>query len=248
MKNRKIILIIIFLVISTSLIFSSWTSEIEISRVYGGYSDIRIPNNKGDLISLTDDIDMESIFTYRIMFSKKFYKKHTIFLTYAPLKIKSEGVLPRDIYYNDRLFNKGSKVESEYVFNSYRITYRYKIYDSDKINLGLGLTAKIRDAYISLNEIKSSGYSKKSNVGFVPIVHFKFEYSINQNFNFNFTGDALASPYGRAEDIFTGFYYKFDNNFSIKAGYRFLEGGSDVEEVYSFSYFHYIVGGAKISF
>ncbi|TYB31758.1 MAG: hypothetical protein FXF47_02490 [Candidatus Mcinerneyibacterium aminivorans] len=228
-------------------IFATWKMEVELSKVYGGYSDIRIPNKEGDLISLTDDLDMESIYSYRLMFSKTLGNKHTLLLTYAPFKIESHGKLPRDIYYNDSLFVKDEMINSVYVFNSYRLTYRYKIYSTEKIDFGLGVTAKIREAFISLDEVNTGTYSKKSNVGFVPIINFNFNYKFSNDFYLNFSGDALVSPYGRAEDIFSGLYYNINKNFQLKAGYRFLEGGSDVEEVYSFSYFHYLLFGFVIS-
>lgn len=248
MNIKKYLITLGMILIFSFPIFSNWNVDVEISKVYGEYSDIRIPNDRGDLISLTDDLEMESIITYRDMFSKIFNKKHTVMLIYAPLKIKSQGTLSKDIYYYDSLFISGREVESVYVFNSYRLTYRYKIYDSKKINFGIGLTAKTRDAYISQDQKNTQTYSKKSNVGFVPIINFKFNYKFNPELTFNISGDVLASPYGRTEDIFTGVYYKINKNLLIKGGYRFLEGGSDVEEVYSFSYFHYIVAGVSIYF
>jgi hypothetical protein len=35
---------------------------------------------------------------------------------------------------------------------------------------------------------------------------------------------------------------------AFKAGYRLLEGGADVDEVYNFALLHYISGGILITF
>jgi len=55
--------------------------------------------------------------------------------------------------------------------------------------------------------------------------------------------DALAAPQGRAEDIFAGIVVDAGKQWSIKAGYRFLEGGADNDEVYTFAAVHYVAGG-----
>jgi len=42
--------------------------------------------------------------------------------------------------------------------------------------------------------------------------------------------------------------YDVNERLSVNAGYRMLEGGSDSDEVYTFSMFHYIVAGVNLSF
>jgi len=61
-------------------------------------------------------------------------------------------------------------------------------------------------------------------------------------------GDALAAPQGRAEDIFAGIVVQAGRQWSIKAGYRFLEGGADNDEVYTFALVHYLAAGVVVRF
>jgi hypothetical protein len=61
-------------------------------------------------------------------------------------------------------------------------------------------------------------------------------------------GEALAAPQGRAEDVLFAAQYDVNRRLAFKTGYRILEGGSDNDEVYTFSLFHYIVAGAVLSF
>jgi hypothetical protein len=42
--------------------------------------------------------------------------------------------------------------------------------------------------------------------------------------------------------------YNPSRNVASKVGYRIVEGGADVEEVYNFTLLHYLVGGVIISF
>ena len=50
----------------------------------------------------------------------------------------------------------------------------------------------------------------------------------------------------RAEDIFVGLGYLVRPQFTLKAGYRILEGGADVDSVYNFALVHYLCLGAVL--
>ena len=64
----------------------------------------------------------------------------------------------------------------------------------------------------------------------------------------SFRVDALATPQGRAEDVLVAVQYQLQKNIDLKLGYRMLEGGADVDEVYNFALLHYLVLGVAISF
>jgi len=57
-----------------------------------------------------------------------------------------------------------------------------------------------------------------------------------------------AARCGRAEDIFAGFVIDAGRQWSIKAGYRFLEGGANNDEVYAFAAVHYVAAGVVFRF
>ena len=83
----------------------------------------------------------------------------------------------------------------------------------------------------------------KNLFGFVPLINFRFLLKLNKQFSFLLTGDALAAPQGRAEDILAAVTYGATDNVKIKLGYRILEGGADNDKVYTFSLFHYAALG-----
>jgi hypothetical protein len=203
--------------------------DIETGAVFNGYNDVRIPGDQGTLFSLTDDLQAESKIFYRIRASYIIKSRHFLSVLYAPLEKTAN-----------------TQLNSAYKFNSYRFTYRYEIVQNSKIEFGLGATAKIRDARIAL--ASANLVSEKTNVGFVPIINFRLLWKIDDKFGFLLDGDALAAPQGRAIDVMTAATYNLSDNFTLRAGYRILEGGADNEEVYNFSLFHYASVGLSYTF
>jgi hypothetical protein len=163
---------------------------------------------------------------------------------YAPLETVSSGNLPYEVFFEGVTFPANTDLKGTYKFNSYRLTYRYEIVKRPKFEFGLGFTAKIRDAKISL---ASAGLeSEKANIGFVPIINFRMLWKLDEKFGILLEGDALAAPQGRAEDILIAATYRISGHLALKAGYRILEGGADNDEVYNFALFNYASAGIII--
>jgi hypothetical protein len=78
-------------------------------------------------------------------------------------------------------------------------------------------------------------------LGFVPLLHLRGEYHFNKQWWSTLDIDALAGGPGRAEDITLQVGHNLSESWSLSAGYRMVEGGADVEEVYNFAWFHYLV-------
>jgi hypothetical protein len=60
--------------------------------------------------------------------------------------------------------------------------------------------------------------------------------------------DALAGGPGRAVDASLKLYADIGERWSVSAGYRTVEGGADVDEVYNFAWFHYAVASLSYRF
>ncbi len=209
------------------------------------YNSVRIPASGGTSFDLEKDFSRSTKFTFRIRPGITIKKRHVISLLYAPLSIDYSGEITSSVNYNGKVFSPG-KLNANYKFNSYRITYRYKLVNNDKWTLALGLSGKIRDASILLkNDSTSSGYP---NVGFVPLVSFYASWRPVQLLKLVIEGDALASKQGRAEDIFAGIYFHLTQKVALKAGYRILEGGANNEKVYNFTCINYASLGTVIEF
>ncbi len=116
----------------------------------------------------------------------------------------------------------------------------------EKLDFALGITGKVRDAKISLSNENTN--SEKTDLGFVPLIHFSFAWKFHSKFNFLIDGDALAAPQGRAEDVLVAVDIQAIKNLKIKTGYRILEGGADNDAVYTFALVHYLVFGLTFNF
>lgn len=221
-------------------------AAVEGGLVFTGYNDVRIPGDKGTLFSMKDDLNPSSKVFYRLRAGYRIKSRHTVSLLFAPLEIKAKGSVPFDIVFEDAVFPANSAIDATYKFNSYRLTYRYDFVRKPKFEFGLGLTAKIRDARIALTS--SVLFDEKVNVGFVPIINFRIYWKLKENFGLLLEGDALAAKQGRAEDVLIALNHKISDHFSISAGYRILEGGTDNNTVYNFSMFNYFAAGFSLSF
>ena len=71
-------------------------------------------------------------------------------------------------------------------------------------------------------------------------MNFSFTAGLAKRLALELAGDALAAPQGRAEDIAAFLVYRATDRLDLKAGYRLLEGGADVDEVYNFALLHYL--------
>ena len=247
MKTIKYLTFIVFLTFFLKTSVNAQVSfDFETGSVFTGYNDVRIPGDKGTFFSLKNDLNPKAKLFYRLRASYTVKSRHTFSLLYAPLEVNSRGSVPNNIFFEGVTFPANAQLNGAYKFNSYRLTYRYDLVKNPGFEFGLGLTAKIRDAKISLS---SSGLaSEKSNVGFVPIINFRLLWKIDDKYGLLLDGDALAAPQGRAEDVLIAATYKISDNLGLRAGYRILEGGADNDKVYNFALFHYASVGLAISF
>jgi hypothetical protein len=244
MKRLSCLLVLVFVAPAAA----RWSVDLEAGPVFSGYNNVRIPGNTGTLFSLTEDLHARTAFAYRARLSKTFGDRHWVSVLVAPLRVESRGTLDRDVLFaGTRFLAHGAEMAALYRFDSYRLTYRYGLVRARRFNFDLGLTAKVRDAEISLNytSVMLPGASK-TNTGFVPLISFRVDWSLSQRLGLVLDGDALGVPQGRAEDVTAALRIGFGERVDARVGYRVLEGGSDVDEVYGFALFHYAVAGMTL--
>ncbi|QEN08150.1 hypothetical protein EXM22_09175 [Oceanispirochaeta crateris] len=221
--------------------------DVEGGVAFAGYNDVRIPSDIGTAFSLSEETPSSLISVLRIRGGYTFLDRHTVSILIAPLTVQGSGKIGKDVTFQDKTFLEGSDVSSTYRFDSYRMTYRWTFLKRDSLNLGIGLTAKIRSADIAL--MSDSGYAHRDNLGVVPLINFRAEWFFDDNLGVLLDGDALASPYGRAEDVNLALLYQYSPETVFRVGYRILEGGSDGGgDVYTFALFHYLTAGIQFTF
>jgi hypothetical protein len=223
-----------------------WQVDFENGAAISGYNDVRIPGDTGTMFSMTDDLASDTAYFWRLRADVRVAPKHVLSALVAPLTIHSAGTFDEPVAFAGATFAPGVPVTGLYVFNSYRVTYRYEPVRRENWMFGIGVTVKVREAETRLDAGGTS--AAKTNVGAVPLVNFKLERRLGSRATFLLEGDALAAPQGRAEDIFAGLVVRAGRRWSIKAGYRFLEGGAENDEVYTFALVHYVAAGVVVRF
>lgn len=218
--------------------------QLEGALLYQTRNDQRIPGIGGTQFDLSD-IDQGAFDAFRLYIGKVFKNRHELRLLYAPLEIDIKATLPGIVKFNGQTFNAGP-ADAYYKFNSYRLTYAYHFDPVQEWHLAFGGTAKIRHAEVKLNQSGIS--SSKKNTGFVPLLNFQAVRPLSEDWNFRFDLDGLAAPQGRAFDTALFIEYKLQKHFSVLAGYRMVEGGTDNDKVYNFAWLHYATVGLRGDF
>jgi hypothetical protein len=227
---------------------AEFSLDLESGLVWTGTNDIRVTNdNSGTLFSLSDQLtanDPSAFFRARATWHLS--PKHDISVLYAPLSEGYEGLFPNPVTFAGTTFAANTPTTARYRFDSYRLTYRYNFITTEKLTFGLGITGKIRDAEVQVNQGGLS--ANDANTGFVPLINFRLDYRFAPKWSFLLEGDALVGPNGRAEDVLAALQYHPTQQLSFRLGYRILEGGVDSDTTYNQSLFQYLAAGVTVRF
>lgn len=214
--------------------------DAETGSAWAGHNTVKIPLKGGSRFSLTDDLRSGAEPYLRIRVGRKFGKSDLSFLA-APLTLRSKGTFNRAVTFNGEVFAAGLPTEAVYRFNSYRVKYLYEFHKSGRLSLRWGGALKLRHAGITLTN--SSVSSESKNTGFVPLAAFSAQYAFSPGYLLDLDVEALGAPQGRAEDVMLAISRQLRPGMRLRAGYRFLEGGSGAGEVYTFAWLHYLLAG-----
>ncbi|MBF0360904.1 MAG: hypothetical protein HQK49_07825 [Oligoflexia bacterium] len=252
MKLLKIIAIAtaIFVFITPIVFAMDFKNRIDMEHalIWQGKNQFQITNNaSGTRIDIKDN-GGEPFLVHRLTYYRTLKGPHHLRLLIAPLEIKSDGILDRDVLFQNQLFQKSEFVSFTYKFNSYRVSYLYYKRMNDLWSWYVGGTLKVRDAKISIKGKNKN--EEKNDLGLVPLLSFGIDCnpSFAKQMELSLDADALAAPQGRAEDISLKISYIASEHIRIYIGYRMLEGGADNKNVYTFALFHYLIAGVRASF
>ena len=176
--------------------------------------------------------------------------RHGFRVLLAPLTVEDIAIPGEDIDFEGITFRAGEATRATYTFNSWRGTYRYLFHASDALQGWVGGTAKIRDAVIGLESSPELGapgsasddplrQAEKTDVGFVPLLHLAGRWTPSPGWVVSAEVDGLAGGPGRAFDVALAAGLELGRGWTLEAGYRTVEGGADIDEVYSFAWIHY---------
>ena len=211
--------------------------ELEVGPVWQTRNDVEIPNDgTATRFSLSDLLGSGPWAAGRVYLTWNISDRHGVRLLYAPLSVTETGTPDEPLSFAGASY-ASAPLEATYQFNSYRLSYRWRFHSGEQSAAWLGVTAKIRDASIGL--VQDSTASRKDDLGFVPLLHFAGERRFGSRWHAALDVDGLAGGPGRAIDASLKVGYDLDDRWAIRAGYRTVEGGADVDAVYNFAWLHY---------
>jgi hypothetical protein len=219
--------------------------ELEGGAAWQLRNDFAVPGDTGTRIAL-DEATQGPFAAFRGTLWADVSKRTSLRLLAAPLKTTASLTPDTPVDFNGTTFPAGKPLDVTYVFNSYRLSWVYRFKSSGPVSFRAGLTAKVRDARI---ELTGSGLTNtKSNVGVVPLLYGGVRWQMTDTLALDLDVDAAAASQGRAEDVALRLEAKVSPKVDLFVGARTLEGGADNDEVYSFAWFTYAVGGVAIKF
>ena len=212
--------------------------ELEAGPVWQTKNDLQIPNDESATrFSLVDLIGNGPSTAGRLYLTWNINPRHGLRVLAAPFQIVETGTPESDLLFAGESFAAGEAVVATYKFNSWRLSYRYRIAQGDRSRWWIGFTAKIRDAEVKLRGNDVVG--RDTDVGFVPLLAVSGEIGLTRRLRLLVDADGLAGGPGRAIDAAVKVGFDLSDEWRLTAGYRTLEGGADVDSVYSFAWLHY---------
>jgi hypothetical protein len=182
----------------------------------------------------------------RIAATFRLAARHQIRLVAAPVQTTGSGTFSTPVTFAGETFAPGVATEGTYKFNTYRIGYRYTLYDSRDWHLEVGAALLTRDAKIELRQGDTA--ARDTDLGFVPLASFALTRRLSDRAAFVFDIEGLGSKQGRAIDALLKVDFALSDRWALGVGYRTIEGGADVEAVYNFAWLHFGVASLRYRF
>ena len=208
-------------------------------------NDVRIPPVGGTEFSIVDLIGRAPTPTVRVEFTVPLNERQDFRLTYAPLRITGRGTPAGPIRFAGGEFTT-RPTDAEFKFSSYRATWRYRVHAGYTWTWRVGFTAFVRDARIALDQTGVS--AEDTDVGFVPLGHLSGEARLSSRWSATVDVDGSAAPQGRAFDVAALVNYRPSPRLAVSGGYRLIEGGADVDKVYTFAWLNAVVARVSVGF
>jgi len=217
--------------------------ELEAGPVWQSRNEVQIPNDpSGTRFSLEGVAGSGPWPAGRLHLTWNLNRRHSLRVLLAPFSITETGAIPGQVRFAGETFQPDEPVEATYKFNSWRLGYGYRFMDREDLSLWVGFTAKLRDAKVELRQ--EGTRARDTDLGFVPLLFLAADKELAPHWRLRFDFNGLAGGPGRAFDTALKLAYDFGDRWGVTAGYRTLEGGADVDSVYSFAWLHYgVVSG-----
>ena len=222
------------------------TIEVEGGPWWVSRNNVRIPPSTGTEFSMLDLTGTGPNAYVRIAATFRLAARHQLRLVAAPVQTTDTGTFSTPVTFVDQTFAPGVPTEGTYKFNTYRVGYRYTLYDSQNWHVEIGAALLTRDAKIEVRQGDKA--ARDTDLGFVPLASFSFTRRLSDRAALVFDVDGLGSKQGRAIDALLKVDLALSDRWTFGAGYRTIEGGADVDTVYNFAWLHFGVASLRYRF
>lgn len=219
--------------------------DLEAGAAWQLRNDFAVPGAGGTRLSI-DDADRGPFLAARATLWADLGERSSLRLVAAPFRAKA-GLTPETpVEFDGETFAAGEPLDATWVFDSWRLSYVWRFRSTGPVSFRAGLTAKVRDARI---ELAQGGFSRaKTNTGLVPLLYGGVRWQVSPRLAIDLEADAAAASQGRAVDVAARLEASVSPGVDVFLGARTLEGGVDGDEVYSFAWLTYGVGGVSFRF
>lgn len=214
--------------------------DLEGAAVWQSKNDVQIPNEpSATRFSIVDLVGNGPVAAGRLTLRWNLNDRHQLHALAAPLQLVESGTPDSEISFAGETFAAGREAEATFRFNSWRVGYRYRVVSGPRGDAWIGFTAKVRDAEVKLEQDGLS--ANDTDLGFVPLLHLAGRRFFTDTISGSLEIEALGGGPGRAIDGAAMLRYGRRHDWGVSLGYRTIEGGADVDAVYSFAWLHYAV-------
>jgi hypothetical protein len=154
-------------------------------------------------------------------------RKHQVDFTYASFHRSAQKTLTQQIDIDGEILLPGSRLESLFNIDIYRMSYAYSFFQDDRVNIGAGLGMYVAPveygiSIIAGNKIRSVGY--RSVTVPLPALSLRGDLKLTPKVSLYGELDAmymeLGGFTGSLVDLRIGCDYQFTKNFSLGFGYN----------------------------
>lgn len=245
--NRLLAVLLLFVFRPTGADAQNVNLDFETGLYYFSRNVVRVPGATGDLFDLTDAVKREPAPFVRLRLEVALGKsrKHHVRALFAPLEKRGRGSLPEETLFAGGTFAPEVETTGIYRFSTYRLTYRYDLVQNERWVIGVGAAVLLRDAKIALEQ--GGHYREDTDLGVVPLLHALVERALSDDWNVLLDVETLAGPQGRATDLSLTAGYTLNERIAVRGGYRLIEGGADVAQVFNFATIHFLQAGVTFT-
>ena len=184
------------------------------------------------------------------------YGRHTAILLYAPFESTTQVALGRDLQFRDTRFVSGTPIEHRYLFDGYRGSYLYRLFDKGPVTLEIGGSLQVRNAEVAFRSLDGAQRASENDIGLVGAAKARLWYRPSVDAWWASLEADAFSTFGLVPGVRGAIYdvqlaagHPVANGIDVVFGARLLGGGAKVEDrnIYNWANFTAFTAGVRVS-